>query len=238
MTEKTKNIEVTDNLRNDILTCRLPPGQKLPFQMLLARYGVGVSTLREGLATLVAEGLVQANLRRGFRVTNVSLEDLNDLMKTRAIIEAQTLILAIEHGDSDWEGRVVAASHVFDSAMGGDVQVDIREIMRRHVHLHATLVEACNSPRLIAICHHISNQVSRYRYILQAHLDFAYTPENHISSHAAIVESAIKRDKVNAARHMSRHSEASAVQFIELMQDFDWHDRNDEMASRFEQQAS
>lgn len=238
MGDKTKNIEVTDRLRDDILDCRLPPGQKLPFQMMLARYGVSVSTLREGLATLVAEGLVRATLRRGFHVTNISLEDLNDLMKTRAVIEAQALLLAIEHGDSDWEGRVVAAFHVFDSMTGNDVQFDVSETQKRHRHLHATLVEACNSPRLSAICHHISNQVSRYRQILCAHLNMVDTPEDHIASHAAIVEAAIKRDKVNAARLMSQHSEASATQFIELMHDFDWHDRIAEMASRFERQAS
>ena len=47
-------------IRMDIILARLEPGQKLKLEMLREAYGVSVSTLREILTRLAAEGLVSA----------------------------------------------------------------------------------------------------------------------------------------------------------------------------------
>jgi GntR family transcriptional regulator, carbon starvation induced regulator len=70
-------------LRADIVNCRLEPGERLRFDVLRARYDVGVGTLREALSHLVSEGLVRTEAGRGFQVAPVSLADMLDVAEWR-----------------------------------------------------------------------------------------------------------------------------------------------------------
>ena len=58
-------------LRAEILSCRLKPGEKLLIAGLAQRFSVSLSAVREALSRLAAEDLVQAEDQRGFRVSPV-----------------------------------------------------------------------------------------------------------------------------------------------------------------------
>src|SRR5689334_15696828 len=66
-------------IRTDIVFGKLRPGQKLKLDGLKETYGVSVSTLREILSRLTADGFVIAEGRRGFDVAPVSIENLKEL---------------------------------------------------------------------------------------------------------------------------------------------------------------
>ena len=67
-----------NRLRNDIMRGVLAPGQKLKFNVLSEAYGVGMGTLREALHKLAADGLVEAEERRGFTVEPITADQLID----------------------------------------------------------------------------------------------------------------------------------------------------------------
>ena len=85
--EPTLTASALSRIRSDIIACRLMPDERLRFEALRERYGMGVSPLREALMRLEAEGLVQLEQNKGFRVSEVSRENLLDLMQTRIEIE-------------------------------------------------------------------------------------------------------------------------------------------------------
>ena len=85
--DQTLAASALSRLRSDIIACRLMPNERLRFEALRERYGMGVSPLREALMRLEAEGLVQLEQNKGFRVSEVSHENLVDLMQTRIEIE-------------------------------------------------------------------------------------------------------------------------------------------------------
>ena len=90
---------------------RLRPGQKLRLEGLKETYGVSISTLREILSRLTAEGLVIAEGRRGFEVPPVSIENLKELAELRLLLESHAMQVSFENADVEWEGRVVSAHH-------------------------------------------------------------------------------------------------------------------------------
>src|SRR5215218_1414517 len=94
-------------IRTDIVFGRLRPGQKLRLEGLKEDYGVSVSTLREILNRLAAEGFVLAEGRRGFEVAGVSIENLKELAELRLLLEAHAMEVSFAHADVEWEGRVV-----------------------------------------------------------------------------------------------------------------------------------
>jgi GntR family transcriptional regulator, carbon starvation induced regulator len=70
-----------------------------------------VSAVREALSRLAVEELVTATPQKGFSVSQVSLEEIRDLTKTRIAIESLCLIDALENGGIDWESQIIAAFH-------------------------------------------------------------------------------------------------------------------------------
>jgi len=88
LADQTLNASALSQIRSDIIACRLMPNERLRFEALRERYGMGVSPLREALMRLEAEGLVELEQNKGFRVSEVSRENLFDLMQTRIEIEA------------------------------------------------------------------------------------------------------------------------------------------------------
>lgn len=83
----TLTTQVYGRLRGEIIGGQLKPNEKLRLAALRQRLGVGMSAIREALSRLAAEGLVIAEDQRGFRVSPVSREDLEDLTRVRIEIE-------------------------------------------------------------------------------------------------------------------------------------------------------
>src|SRR5919109_3056057 len=88
-----------DMLKGDLLSGAFAPGSALLTRELLARYGCGISPLREAIARLVGEGLLAASGHRGVRVPLPSLGDLNETYRIRMLLECEALRLAIARGD-------------------------------------------------------------------------------------------------------------------------------------------
>ena len=88
-------------IRTDIVFGRLRPGQKLKLEGLREIYGVSVSTLREILSRLTADGFVIAEGKRGFDVAPVSIENLKELAELRLLLEShamEAIIRECRHG--------------------------------------------------------------------------------------------------------------------------------------------
>src|SRR5262245_779591 len=98
-------------LRSDILFGRLRPGEKLKLDRVSQMYATSVTTMRELLSRLGADGLILAEGHRGFEVSPVSPEDFREVAAMRQLLETHAMAQSFANGDLDWEGRVVAAHH-------------------------------------------------------------------------------------------------------------------------------
>src|SRR5215218_11470185 len=74
-------------VEHDILTGLLAPGSRLGIVDLVQRYEIGATPLREGLSRLMSRGLIVGIGQRGFRVADISREDLFDITTMRTAIE-------------------------------------------------------------------------------------------------------------------------------------------------------
>ena len=78
---------VTDTLRSAVLNGQLKPGQKLPQAEIAEQLGVSRIPLRDALRRLEVEGLVLMDDRRGARVAEVSMEELDEIFQMRILLE-------------------------------------------------------------------------------------------------------------------------------------------------------
>ncbi|MEM9057029.1 MAG: GntR family transcriptional regulator [Pseudomonadota bacterium] len=83
-----------DTIREMIVDGRLADGQRINEVHLARALEVSRTPLREGLAHLVAEGVVTAEPRRGFFVTPLTLEGFEQLYQIRPLLDPAALRLA------------------------------------------------------------------------------------------------------------------------------------------------
>lgn len=201
---------VEARLRTDILQGTLRPGEKLRLETLRDRYGVGVSPLREALAALAAEGLVQRFDQRGFRVAGADKAALDDLVETRCLAEAAALRAAIARGDAAWEERVLVAHHRLtrtSRSLEADVYVPNPEWDALHRAFHLVLIEACGAPSLLAFCADLHDRATRFRNLSNS---VAYPQREVASEHAALCEATLARRADVATALLEQHYRRTA----------------------------
>ena len=205
--------ETYSALRSLILTGVLRPGAKMRTAELQERFGVSLGTVREAVSQLLSEGLVVAEAHRGFSVSPISVADLKDLTKVRIEIENLCLTWAIQHGDLEWESRVIAARHRLSNtfrAVGGKLTSDWT---LAHDEYHLSLVSACGSPRLLQIRHQLYEKAERYRK-LELSLPRKRDPDDE---HAKIVDAVLARDVARATRLMTAHISITSDNIVNAM---------------------
>jgi GntR family transcriptional regulator, carbon starvation induced regulator len=126
---------------------------------------MGTSPIREALMRLEAEGLVELEQNKGFRVAEVSRENLTDLMRTRIEIENVALRWSLEKGGVDWEANLLSAFH----RLSRQTKVEPSKPdaisdawSREHADFHTALVAACGAPTLLTIRARLFEQADRY----------------------------------------------------------------------------
>jgi DNA-binding GntR family transcriptional regulator len=192
-------------LQQAILTLGLPPDSRLVLPMLGRRYGYGPTPLREALSRLTAKGLVEAIDNRGFRVVGMSFEDLQDITKTRVVVETGALRLAMRERAGPWQDHLVAAMHRLSRAANTPPDFAKSEAFEAaHRALHTALIAGCGSRRLIAQQELLYDAAVRYRRNFTS--PFEDTPAA-IAMHQALVNIVLGTDSAAACAALAAHLE-------------------------------
>ncbi|MES2534281.1 MAG: GntR family transcriptional regulator [Pseudomonadota bacterium] len=194
-----------DDLRVRIQNCDLMPGDKLKFEELRERYQTSVGTLREALNALESEGLVISEKNRGFQVAPVSVAELVDITELRVELQRKALQLSIEHGDDEWEARIVTAWHLLSiiQASRKDSAVFDAVWAKRHADFHAALLQACPSRWTLRFCAQLYNLAQRYQRLAVKYR--AGSPSRGFKDHEQLVKLCLNRDVERACDVMEAH---------------------------------
>jgi DNA-binding GntR family transcriptional regulator len=192
--DQTLTASALSRIRSDIIACRLMPDERLRFEALRERYGMGVSPLREALMRLEAEGLVQLEQNKGFRVSEVSRENLLDLMRTRVEIETIALRWSLGKGGVEWEANLLGAFHRLSrqTKLDPTEPETINEAWsREHAAFHAALVSACGSQTLMSIRERLFEQAERY---VSLSIMSNAPLRDDVAEHKQLMRTALNRD--------------------------------------------
>jgi DNA-binding GntR family transcriptional regulator len=200
-------------LERDILAGRLAPGARLGIVDLVQRYEIGATPLREGLSRLMSRGLIVGIGQRGFRVAEVSREDLADITCMRAAVEKEAVRLAIIHGDDAWEAGIVSALHQMRRHIertGNEFREGAADFDRLHKGFHTALLVACGSQRMLGAHSDLYDQAYRYRRVMMRAID---SGAEFIRSHQMLADRVLARDVPSAQDMLEGHLH-STINFV------------------------
>jgi len=188
-------------LRELIVTGRLPPGARLIETDLAKRLGFSRTPIRGALRILAREGYiaVEGRHRRRLRVAPLTLEDARELFELVGAIEGLGARKAAALPERK-RARLAAELRGFDEALleaAARVPVDPAEIFELFTRFHLRYMEAAAGPRLRALHDAIKPQAERYRRL------YSTAPDGRVAAsvaeHAKIID-AIERGDGEAAR--------------------------------------
>lgn len=153
---RKRTTEVVERLAAEIASGRIPRGGQLPTeQELTAAFGVSRTVVREAVAVLRAEGLVEARQgsgvfvttdvqRRPFRIDPEELGSLDavlDVMELRTGIEIEAAGIAADRIDAAGRSRIAHALAAIDGALAkGEPAID------EDFAFHQAIAEATGNP--------------------------------------------------------------------------------------------
>ena len=204
-----------ERLKHDIIFGKLKPGAKLKLETLKDDYAASVSTLRETLNRLTSEGFVSAAEQRGFFVSPVSADDLNEIANLRVLLECHALRESLQKGDDDWEADVAGAYHKLSTAealMKARNDADLETWKEYDWQFHLSLIRACNSTNLLGLHATLFGKYLRYQILV-----LTYRGEVAREEHKALFDAALARDGDAATKLLTQHIMNGLTHTLEYM---------------------
>ncbi|MDP9013397.1 MAG: FCD domain-containing protein [Pseudomonadota bacterium] len=193
---------VYEQLRTDVLSGRLRPGEKLGAGALRKRFNTGSSPVREALNRLLSEGFVALEEQKGFRVAPVSREELSELVTARCWIDGAAVRESVARFDTSWEENLILALHRLAKTTRSKLRIsENSEWENRHKAFHMALIGGCGTHWIVHISEQLFDAAERYRL-----LGVDLVPErNELEEHRAIVDACMARDADTAVELLKLH---------------------------------
>lgn len=188
-------------LREEIITCALRPGTDIGEQELAARLSMSKTPVREALARLTLEGLVEAFPRRGYRVTPVTVKDITDIFTVRKALEGSAAQLAALRMS---EAELDDLEELSQQTYGQDKTLPVLEFVAANNRFHTAIATGARVPRLQVLIAGYLEECTRLFHMGATIRDV--TPETE-EDHSRIVSALRARDGAAAREAISLHTE-------------------------------
>ena len=147
-------------LRRQILMGELKPGERLMEVKLTKKLGVSRTPVREAIHMLEIEGLAKVIPRRCASVSDITEEDLQDVLEVRCALEELAVELACARRSEEDIFNIKKAARAFVEATKTG---SISEMAEKDVAFHNLIFSATGNKRLIQLVGNLSERMYRYR---------------------------------------------------------------------------
>jgi DNA-binding GntR family transcriptional regulator len=201
--KNTMASQLVERLRQAIVSGQLEAGSKINLMRARESFEVSLSPLREALARLISDGLVQFEDNRGYRVAPVSLANLEEITWLREELETLALRRAMTIGDLDWESDIMRSLHRLNRTLRDASDPETLEQWETHHRdFHLALISGCRMPLLLGFCGVLINLNDRYR---RTFLSATSGDRNVSVEHREIAEATVARDLEFACAQLRQH---------------------------------
>jgi len=195
---------VTEALRGMICDAVFQPGERLQQGELAARLGVSTMPVREALRQLDVEGLVEFHTRRGARVVDIRVEELEEVYLIRSQLEGLAIQLGVPRLT---EPEVEELEEILELMSDAVTSRDRPALLRLNRTFHFVIYEAASSPLLLTLLRNLWNRCSIYR---QAYVQSEERARKSHQEHAELLQACKARDAHRAEQIMRVHVERTA----------------------------
>jgi DNA-binding FadR family transcriptional regulator len=212
--------QIASFVRNQIVSGELKPGDRLPTEREMAgEHGVSRAVIREAVAKLIHEGLVNSRQGVGAFVASPDTattlvldpesfaqpEDFQQLYELRLVLESGAAEFAARNCDAE---DLVAIYQTIDDMSGVEGSHEI--YVKHDIAFHRAVAAASKNPFVSLFISFVDLKLQESIFVALRKLDFQSTTEISIREHKAIAKAIGARDPEAAALAMKSHLQNSS----------------------------
>ncbi|OAS23486.1 GntR family transcriptional regulator [Paenibacillus oryzisoli] len=208
MATKINRVNVTEEIyrivKEDILTHKLPAGEKINIDQLARTLEVSNIPIREALSRLQSEGYLHMVPFKGMYVNLMSLQQLNELFEIRLRLEPLAVEKAVLQIPDEKLARLSETLNAIRSNLSARPNEGLASIEEMNVSIHGTILAYCDNISLQNLVRGYIEQIQRYLTFIKINLDVD-NREVEWAEHNAILQQLIERDVNGASAAMYGH---------------------------------
>jgi DNA-binding GntR family transcriptional regulator len=189
---KTVGEMVYEVIKDNIVTGKFAPGERLRQEALASALGISRIPVRSALIQLESEGLVVFHSRKGAVVRSLTVDQVREIYELRELLETHALRSSMKTITPERIERLRELADRIDSAEDGPEFVDAR------VQFYHQLYDVERKPQLGKLVDELRDAVGRY--LLRRRVS-----HGHSASHRALVEAVASGDVDLAVGWLSDH---------------------------------
>lgn len=198
-------------LRQEILSCILPPGQVVSERELAQRYEMSKTPIREALTRVCHEGLVQRLSGRGYIIAPITIQYIRDLFDLRLVLEVAAAERAARHAPPAQLAALKEMSTISYSLDDPQSHVSFLQTNRA---FHLTLAEAAENRRLVEILEGLLIEMER---LFHLGLRLRDSSQEMRREHQELVAALEVGDVAGVREAMARQINASRDRILEAI---------------------
>lgn len=187
-------------IRREILSNILIPGHPLNERSLSERLKISKTPIREAIQLLQKEGLVDVVQQKGAFVTQISINDIREIMQIREGLEPIAASIAASFHDTKELCKLENEFAILAEASPRDYEA-LRESGKR---LHKFLLYSTRNKRLIDFLGNLNEQIDRVRAFFYVDLSDDYIDQS-FEEHMRILRAVKLADAESAQEIMRSH---------------------------------
>jgi len=208
---KSLGQHVFENIKQAIISGKIPPGQRLVENRLAETLGISRTPVREAIHKLEREGYLGKRPRGGFVVLGLDSIDIEETFGIRSVLEGYAARLAaIRHAESDLE-PLEAHIRTFQKHLDKD---ELEILPDLNTEFHDMLYALSKSPRLTKMINDLKDQIFRFRQMILRDAELAAMSN---ADHIQMLESIKRRDAEGVEKLVHEHlmrGQSAVLRFI------------------------
>ena len=203
--------QVLESLRHGLVSGMLRPGQRVTQEDVAVSLGVSVAPVREALRVLEQEGQLVYRPRRGYFVTELRIEDLEEIYELRRVLEERLARLALPELDHESLARVRAAAEDCEVAGGS---ADVARELAANRQFHFGLLECADQPHTMRVIRLLWDSTEAYRAI---YYNSAAERSRAAKAHRRILAAVAARDADRLVAELDAHRDRALAVLRDIL---------------------
>lgn len=208
----TRTHEAYTVIKRRIIELALPPGAAFTEGGLAAELGLSKTPVREALARLRQERLVEAAARSGYCVTPVTMKHARDLFQLRALLEGEAAAIAADRG-ADLETLVELEQLCIASYDPAD-KSSITRFLQANTRFHVTLASVGGNDALAGMLEQVLEQLER---LFHLGLALSSRGDEMVHEHRELLDAVKLGDREAARRAAGSQTGSSQLMVLNAM---------------------
>ena len=195
------------HLRAEILSCRLAPGLRIVEGEIAEALDMSNTPVKRALGMLIHEGFVEVQPRHGYRVTEITLADVQEIYQLRQVVEPAAAELAAANATPK---QLQEMRRLVEQDPDSSYEARATSVLR----FHEVLAEASGNARLASVLNGLMDEMQRLLYL---GLDISDTVSLHAGEHRELLDALLKGNHHIAREIAEQQVEVGRMRMFEAI---------------------